>query len=321
MKRQTIILLMTVMVTLGCAAQSHSEAPLSRERQAPQYTIEAWRYAERPGHSVATEHYIIRSTVDDPQFLQQLALVMEGALQQYQKLTPGLQLSARPMECFIFARRREWVEFTREETGPSAAVYLQINRGGYTVRDRFVARWAGDVGTFAVAAHEGWHQYTGRHLRSRLPPCLEEGIATMFENITWDAGLPRWNLATNPARVQRLRDAIEGDYLWPLEKLLAMHAGEVVGLPGHRIEAFYAQNWALARFLLEAEQGRYRPVLHAILTAAANGTLYEPLAGYAAETGWNPQSVKPLLEHYLAMDLGSIARAYDAYIRQLTNAH
>ena len=52
-----------------------------------------------------------------------------------------------------------------------------------------------------------------------------------------------------------------------------MHAGHVVQAPRERINAFYAQSWAFARFLNEAEGGRYRPMFRKLLADAAAGVV------------------------------------------------
>jgi hypothetical protein len=285
------------------------------------YQTDAWAFEGAPGRKVNTEHYTIHTTIDDPRIQQTLATVMEGALVQYQQFTPGLRVSPRPMECYVFAKRSEWAEFTRDKTGMDAAVYLQINRGGYTVRDWYVAYLISEIGTYAVAAHEGWHQYVARNFKSRLPPFLEEGIATMFETIVWENGRPRWDLSVNPTRAEKLRRAMETKSLWPLGELVTMHAGDVVGLSGDRIETFYAQNWAFAMFLWEADAGRHRPAAKRMLNDLAAGATPES-AGIrsAALDTWNPQSAKPLLEHYLAMDLADIERAYLEYVRQIASS-
>ncbi len=75
---------------------------------------ESWKYGDQPGRTLTTPHYIIRSTVDEDQFLLRLPQVMEGALQQYQTLIPGVELSKQPMDCYLFARRNDWANFTRE---------------------------------------------------------------------------------------------------------------------------------------------------------------------------------------------------------------
>ena len=308
----------TLVALVGCAA------PSQRTRSAPaaQFRSEPWSFDGHTGRAILTDHYAIYSTIQDPRVQQKIAAVMEGALVQYQQFTPGLRLSSKPMECYIFAQRSEWASFTRERTGEDAAVYLQINRGGYTIRDWYVAYLISEIGTYAVAAHEGWHQYVARNFKSRLPPFLEEGIATMFETIVWDANdRPRWNLKVNPTRADRLRRAMESKQLWPLEKLIVMHAGDVVGLTGDRIETFYAQNWAFAMFLWEAERARYRPGMQRMLMDLAAGNT-PPATGIRRGNGdtWNPQSARPLLEHYLGMDLDQIERSYLTYLRKIASS-
>jgi hypothetical protein len=222
------------------------------------------------------------------------------------------------MECYLFEGRRQWAQFTQDHTGDDAAVYLQINRGGYTVRDWFVAYYIGTVGTYAVAAHEGWHQYVARNFKSRLPPFLEEGIATMFENISWSPRGPHWNLASNPSRAEKLRDAIEQSQLWSLEQLCTMHAGDVVSLSGDRIETFYAQNWAFAHFMLYADNGAYRPAFTKMLAELSSGEADQYTGRRRSPPdNWDPRTVRPLLEHYLKMNMKQIDRAYQAYIRKL----
>lgn len=309
--------LLTVVVATGCSAPSQRPG-----RQAALYRVQPWDYNGAPGQVILTDHYAIHTTIDDPQIQQGLATVMEGALAEYQHFTPGLRLSVNPMQCYIFAKRSEWAKFTRDRTGEDAAVYLQINRGGYTIRDWYVAYLISETGTYAVAAHEGWHQYVARNFKSRLPPFLEEGIATMFETIVWDHNhRPRWVLSVNPLRAEKLQHAIASQQLWPLEKLITMHAGDVVGLSGERIETFYAQNWAFAMFMWESDHGRYRPALQRMLLDLASGNV--PASTGVRRVGgenWDPATARPLLEYYLGMSLQQIEREYVAYMRRIASS-
>ncbi|MCS7034856.1 MAG: hypothetical protein NZ561_12810 [Phycisphaerae bacterium] len=296
----------------GVGTASRSVAPEVPQRQ-------LWKTDAHAGVILRSGAYKIHSTVEDEEFNRKLLVVMEAALQQYRKLAPSVRPDPRPMECYVFANRRQWAEFTRQQTGEDAAIYLQINRGGYTIGDVFVAYYLGDHGTFAVAAHEGWHQFVSRHFQNRLPPFLEEGLATTFESITWSSsGEPRWTSARNVARAERLRKAIQTGSLWPLESLLAMHAGDVVSQPPDRIEAFYAQNWAFARFLREAEEGRYRLGLQRMIDDAVAGRLPAQSGRSDRPAGtFNPAGVRPLLEHYLGAELSQIDLAYQRFIRKI----
>ena len=311
MRRSFVHVVVGLVLCAGCASPPPGKpAPVA---------FEPWSgEGDARARIVRTDHYLIHTTIDDERLLATLAQVMEGALAQYQQFTPGVRLSARPMECFVFATRPEWARFTAQKTGDDATVYLKINKGGYTIRDWYVAYFIGDAGTYAVAAHEGWHQYVARHFRSRLPPFLEEGIATMFETITWSGGQPRWTLSVNPVRAARLRRAIARGDLWPLESLVTMHAGDVVNLPGERIETFYAQNWAFAQFLWEGDERRYRAAFQRMLSDLAAGVA-TPGTGARNTSSllWNPGSARPMLEHYLGMPLDEIERAYLAYVDRI----
>ena len=310
-----------ILVLLFAATGCSTSRPHLGGLPAPAATrIESWSYEGNPGRKLITPHYVIYTTLRDDDVAAGVAQVMEGALSQYRRLAPDVPPSGQPMACYLFQTRDEWAAFTRTRTGADAAVYLQINRGGYTVRDWYVAYFIGDLGTYSVAAHEGFHQYVARHFRSRLPPFLEEGLACMFEEVHWaSAGggpwLPRWSLATNRSRLVGLRHAYEGGYLLPLAQLASMHAGQVVDRPPEQIEAFYAQSWAFARFLWEAEAGRYRPALRRILTEAADGTLYPGDRTLRTDDGlWDPDSARPLLEHYLGADLETLDEAFRRYV-------
>jgi hypothetical protein len=313
--KSTILLI--AMSIAGCA--QHQPQLVGDDPHAlVQTAIEPWTFDGEPGRTLVTDHYLIHTTIADDDFLESLAAVMEGSLQLYQHLTPGITLSPRPMECYVFSQRPQWAKFTQQHTGEDAAIYLQINRGGYTVRDWFVAYFIGDAGTWSVASHEGWHQYVARYFHSRLPPFLEEGIATTFENITWSGRTPRWNLAMNVNRAEKLRAAIENRWLWPLDKLCMMHAGDVVSLSSERIETFYAQDWAFAQFLNNADNGRYRAAFAQMLDDLADGTADKWTGGHRGPSYmWAPSTVRPLLEHYLGMNMKEIDAAYQAYIREI----
>ena len=306
---------------VGCASPGPAVPPV------PVYG-EPWPEQGGAAQKLVTDHYVVYSTLDDRELAESVARLMEGALAQYAALAPAFPLCDGRMECYLFQSRDQWVAFTESRTGSKADMYLQINRGGYTVRDWYVAYFIGDVGTHSVAAHEGFHQYVGRHFVSRLPPFLEEGLACMFEDIRWcgsgepgsPRAVPRWTLDGNRSRLQSLRNVVESGSLIPLAELAEMHAGRVVNGPRDGIDAFYAQSWAFAKFLWEAEHGKYRPVLYQILSDAADGTLFPGNNVRDKDGGlWDPDEARPLLEYYLRSDVPSIDAAYRAYVKQLAS--
>lgn len=305
------------LLLVGCAASSPlalydgPKTPVAVQNQ-------PWDYKGNKGTLVQTPHYQIYTTVHSEEVRQSVAQVMEAALAEYQIVAPGVPLTDRPMQCYLFGNKGQWIDFTKSHTGADSAVYLQINRGGYTIRDWYVAYFVGEAATYSVAAHEGWHQFVSRHFKGRLPPFLEEGIATMFEDIRWNNNLPEWNLAINRSRAQALRRAVQGNYVFPLGELITLHAGNVVNQSGNRIEAFYAQDWAFATFLWRGDNGKYRPALQKLIADVADGTVYDPSGVHKnSNLPWNPTGVKPMLEHYLGMKLDAIDAQYQKYIRKV----
>ena len=303
----------------GCAPHSAMSAR-SGPGTLASVRVEPWSYGGEPARRVITRHYVVYATVtNNDDFLESIGQLMEGALAEYRRLAPGVPETDKPMECYLFATRPEWARFTKEKTGDDAAVYLQINRGGYTVRDWFVAYFLGDVGTFCVASHEGFHQYAARHFKTWVPPFLEEGLACLFEDVSWDGHLPRWDLSINYGRLAALRKAVDNNLLLPLEDLATMHAGQIISRSTDQIAGFYAQCWGFARFLWEFNGGQYRPALQKILSDASDGTLYGATPARLGLGFWNPKSAKPMLEHYLERDMAALDRQYQDYLRKLVH--
>jgi len=311
-------LLFFAFLLAGCSGSGGSSGHLTGPASPAPTRYEVWSNSIKPARVVNTSHYRIFTTIQDDAFLQKLANVMEGGFELYREMVPGMTVSPNQMDCYVFATRSEWEAFTREHTGNDAKLYLQINRGGYTVHDWFVAYYISPQSTFSVSAHEGWHQFVARNFKDRLPPFLEEGIATQFENIRWSGALPRWDIGRNSSRVFRLRQAYEGKYLWPLSKLVTMHAGDVVGQGFEKIESFYSQNWAFVRFCLDYQNGKYRAKFQQFLQDTAAGKLHSGAGpNMRPVRGWNPRAVQPTLEKYLGAGLDDINKDYLEYVKQI----
>jgi hypothetical protein len=301
-----VILSAFALVAIGCASPSRDwTGPARAER----VVVNAWSSRPVPAAVLNSPRYTIYTTLPDGKRRDALPQVLEGAYAQYQAIAPAKLVDDRPMHCFVFAERKEWEEFTSRRTGDDAPMYLQIPRGGYTIDDWFVAYSDSDRGIYSAAAHEGWHQYVARHFKGRMPPFLEEGMACLFEDVRMTRGLPRWNTSVNPARTAALTLAAKENDLWPLEELIGLHAGHVVQAPRARINAFYAQSWAFARFLNEAEGGRYRPMFRKLLADAAAGEIRKP---------YDPTNTKALLERYLRQDLDEIEQSFANFVTQIT---
>lgn len=302
------------MLLAGCAASSKRD--FDGPAAAASFKAEPWSFNRHKGEKLRSAHYDIYTTINKKDVQQSIVQVMEGALAQYQKVAPGVPLSDRPMDCYVMANREEWMDLTRQRTGKEAREYFQIVRGAFTVGDWYLAYFIGEAATYSVAAHEGWHQFVSRHFKGRLAPFLEEGIATMFEDLAWTDDLPRWDLTRNRPRVKALKRVTEGRFTYPLAQIINLHAGDVIDESGNRVEAFYAQAWAFATFLYQGEQGKYRAGLQRLLADSASGKVFDPSGVYANGAGpWRKVDVKPILEHYLGAKLEMVDAEFRKYVQ------
>ncbi|MBT8483954.1 MAG: hypothetical protein KJO43_00135, partial [Phycisphaerae bacterium] len=108
---------------------------------------------------------------------------------------------------------------------------------------------------------------------------LEEGIATYMEGYQFrrdDTG-PRFEPRRNWERARALGEALRRDRAIPLPELLRRSPQSFLAEGKDDLLTYYAQVWALVRFLTESENGRYRDALAAVLTDAAHGTLFSRL--------------------------------------------
>ncbi|MFN4243165.1 MAG: hypothetical protein ACK4PI_08000 [Tepidisphaerales bacterium] len=291
------------------------------EREPWSYTLATGQTV--PGWVLTSPNYRLHTTLTNTAVAERLIRTLEAGLIAYRDVAPTSAPTTTPMEAWIFAERRHWMDFTRRTTGADARLYLQITRGGYAVGDRFVSYFTAERDALSVAAHEGFHQFVARHFAGRLPPFLEEGLSCTFERVEIETGRGgaeriRINRSINPQRAYSLRTVIDRRATWRLDELIQLHAGRVVGQPGARIEAFYAQSWAFARFLQEYDNGRYLPAFRRWMADTVAGTVVDPTGTHRrAQPLWDPAAVRPILEHYLETDLSTLQQEFAAWCRYI----
>lgn len=261
-----------------------------------------WRWQTYAGQTLRTDHYLIHTTIADPKINDRLARTLELGMKNYLKLLPNPPTDRRPLECFIFATRREWAEYTIATTGRDAALYLQMVHGGYTINDQFVCYLGSESDTRSIAAHEGFHQFCARRFKTRLCPALEEGLATHFE--TLDIDHPDQPPRSHVRHAETVRKALAENTFIPLPTLLKLDAGDVVNRSPDLIFVFYGQCWALAEFL--STDPTYQPRFQKFLIDSADGNTGQ-------KRGDDPNAI---VEKYLG-SLAELDRAYRSHIADL----
>lgn len=288
-------------LTVGCAGAGTSSKPA--------YQLIAVGPEESSVRMYRSAHHLLYTTLDDPWRVESSIATLEAAYDKCVEIT-GVRPPAdsTPQNAFLFKLRSEWEAFTRSRAGAAAPIYLRLDRGGYTLGRACVVRDQGEHDTLVVLAHEQMHLFIANHFEARPPPFLEEGLATLLERVDVSQDRVAIEVGRSGGRALRLGAVIKAGELMPLRQLLSMHAGNVVGLGGPEVDAFYSQAWAFARFLREADGGKYRPAFVRLIDDSATGRLASSLADDPA-----------LVERYLGQKLEAIQPEYERFASKLAS--
>ena len=287
-------------------------------------STEAWSYEDRQGKLITTESYRIFTTSTRDSMVDRLPVFLETALGHYSATLTALPLPPSELEVYVMANRPQWERLTKRFMGSDANPYLQIQRGGFAAEGRAILWDIGRRDTFAILAHEGWHQYTQRTFKDPLPVAIEEGLATYMEGFKWggDGGdVPRFLPWANDERFGRLREISGDKAIEPLDRLLRSTPQELVSEDADAALNYYAQVWALIHYLNEGEGGKHRPALLAMVQDAVRGGLLERvrqrLGGRAASAFASRRRGVDVLSIYTGVPSERLDGPYRAFITRV----
>lgn len=295
----------------------------------PVVSTREWKWRSVSGLEIATQHWVIKSSLRSANFTGGLPAFYEAALRNYRTGLVPLPAPPRRLEACVFGTREEWARYTEHRLGADAGQYLKMGRGGFTTAGEAVLYDIGPRDTLAIAAHEGWHQYSQTTFRYALPVWLEEGIACFMEGFRQPKGAPEptflpWR---NAERYAELRSTARKGRLVELRALLE-------GTPQSFLEesrdsqlAYYAQVWAFVHFLRDGEGGRYRAGLERMLADAVSGAIPAAIDGCDALDARGKRLARTsnkgiwMVTVYLDRDFDGFARAYDRFVGELIEAN
>ncbi len=284
-----------------------------------------WSFGGTPGRVIRTAHYRIYTTETTPVIRERLAKFAEYALPHYRtSLSPNnpLPRPTQRLDTYLMDNRPQWTTITKRLAGQRSDELLKIGRGGFAFGGIGVYYDLGLYDTLAIAAHEGWHQYTQRTFKVSLPIWLEEGIAAYNEGHRWDRSTPVFRPWANPQRYERLVIAEREGSLFSIEKLLESAPQDYFDSTDGSVLTYYAQLWALVHFLNEGENGKYQASLRILLQDAASGkameTLEKRLGTENARRTLLSRSGPAIFFAYFDEDLDRVNEEYMAFIKEIT---
>lgn len=322
----------------GCAGSATVERPPAAamlepvEAPSPEQVDGApgtpWTYEGATGRRIVTDHFEIYTTIDAEWFVEQLPDFYEGCLHHYRTAFGELPAPPRRLASYIFGDSVQWQAKTRELLPDQAEDFMSLGRGGFTTGGTSVLYYIGRRDTLAIAAHEGWHQYTQRTFRHALPLWLEEGLASYMEAVRpLSSGATRLRGWENAERHYALRRAERRDQLIPLRELIQRSPQSFLNDGKGRLLVYYAQVWALTRFLVEGEEGRYRAALHEVIDDAAAGRLVGRVGSSPHVRSYGRRGLldrtrngPAVILAYFNDDLDELEQQYDRFVEQLVRS-
>jgi len=291
--------------------------------------IVPWTWRGTPGVRLLTDHYDIHTTITDTTMLELMPDFFERALHQYRTSFGDLPAADGRFETYLFRTQREWQRKTWEVLPEQAGAFMNLGRGGFATRGisvlYFIDYRAGNPhDTLAIAAHEGWHQYTQKTFRHQLPVWLEEGIATYMEGFRTRPDGVAFTPTFNRERRRELARAVRNDRLIPIGELMSRTPQDFLATGKDRLLVYYAQVWALTRFLVEFDDGRYADALRRVLVDASEGRLVSQImqaerkhAAQSAFAKFNLRTGPWLVHAYFTEDMVTFRQDYEAFIHEL----
>ncbi len=340
----SVATLLVVLCAAGCSRSSRTEtAPTMAVRDARVVMIERleaedppalesaelWRNPYGPGLKLTTAHYEIFTTFLEPLMLRTVPGFVESAHRAYNDQLSQPIHTVHKFKTYLFADRRQWEAFTRDFAGEQAPILCRIKSGAYYLNGACVVYDIGRARTLSVLGHEGWHQFTNRHFKYRLPSWLDEGIAMQFESSVYANGGFIFDPAANRLRLDALSETLDRAQAIPLWELVATSPGEVLASDqAEAVMAFYGQSYAVVRFLRESEGGWRLPSYQRLLWDGLRGRwpLDERTSRTAADRNlprtvdWNRNVGPQLFRRYIEADLNGLEGEYLAFCRRVVQA-
>ncbi len=237
---------------------------------------EAWSFGPSRGVVIRTPSYRLFTTIADEVLRERLPAFLEAAGKQYRGAITPLSPPALALDTYVMSDRAQWESIVTQLLGARSDLVAGMNRGGFTLHGRSILYEIGSHDTFVLLAHEGWHQFAQASFKEPLPIWLDEGLATWFEGHRWKGTAPLFTPRDNPDRMTALRNAARSGALIPLDQLVNTLPQHWIAKGGDWPLTYYAQVWALTRFLLE-DSTRREAIAH-VLMLASRGQLRTELS-------------------------------------------
>lgn len=295
--------------------------------------VSDWPNVYGQGLIIKTVHYDIYTTMSDILMLRQFPVFLESANAAYRRSSGIDTQSNTRYDVYLFETRAQWERFGESFTGELWSVYKKIDKGGYYVNGACVLYNIGRTNTLSILAHEGWHQFSHRHFKYRLPAWLDEGLAMQFEGFSQFKGQYSFEPSLNKMRMAGLKKTLEDGHKLAFTDLLMANPAVVIdgaqADAASNINSYYSRVYALVRFLEEYGGGIYKPAFSKMVSDGCQGkwAIDETFAGElqdrnsAITTSVNSRLGLQVFINYYGSRLQKMEEQYNMYCYSLLIKH
>ncbi len=301
-------------VLLLCLFSAGCQSQKSKLTIDDSYQTKPWPLKHYKGNILESAHYKIYTTTQDEIFHRAMIKLAET---QYARFSHTLKIAPKDkMTVYVFANTRQWIAFTKANLGSWSKDLLRIRSGGYTTGRLAAFYYLGRYPTLTILAHELFHLYLNCAGGSGIPVWLNEGLACWFESNEWDGERLICTPGKNLFRQQQLREAINSDTLFPLKELLSTVPRNEVRHSYSRMLTYYAQVWALMRFLFDRKSGRWHDNFRTLLADIGTNKIHLRASGYLATKSASEKITFPeaVFRSYIEDDLQTFDALFREYI-------
>ena len=231
---------------------------------------ETWSAGGPEGVVMRTPRVRLFTNLPSGELRRRLPATLEYTLAGIDRFWPGSPNPEPELEAVVYSTLAEWRLAVVRRFGVEPGEGL--DHGAATSRGVSLLHDIGPDATLRLAAHEIWHAYAQRTLRSTLPTAIDEAIACYVEGMRWEVGAPGPTLSadSNPIRRRHLASLVERGEMGSLAEHLAADPDDLAE-SARGLDDYYARAWNLGQMLLDAGDAGLKRGVQRLLKDAQAG--------------------------------------------------
>ncbi len=261
-------------------------------------------FGQSPNFIDTTDHYRVYTDVSKD-YAEDVAKRLEGALVLFNEMF-HFDLSVLPdkFKVILFSDKSGFDSYLTRILNHSRANFVYIHYTDFRRSELVGFRKADELAFNASLLHQAFIQFLKTYIPN--PPIwLREGIATYFENSSFDATKGQFQFKPNYAWLDSLKTILSGRSTGkspiPLSVLLTMDNDSVQ----EKVNIFYPEAWGVVTFLLHSEDKRY------------NRIFWETLHALDAEKSIHDNSLIVMKNVFSWYDESQMIKDFTAYIQSI----